>query len=158
MSVVSPIASFQSNRARVSVVSRPLERPRRARSGQVHPKPAGRADPVPGEQDGDAELLQAWNRIAEHESDVVVVELDRGRLHRVEREAALGEYGLDQPELAVHRGPRVGRAEEAEHRVPTVVQERRGEGERRIVGRLQPQLEHDRGRPIGFRVGVLVET
>ena len=44
----------------------------------------------------------------------------------------------------------IGRAEEAEHRVAAVVQERGGEGQRRIVGRLQPQLEHDGGRAAGL--------
>ena len=126
-------------------------------SGEVEAKPARRADPAPGQQDGHAELLQARDRIAEHESDAVVVELERGRLHRVEREAALGEDGLDQPELAVYRDSRVGRAKELEHRVPTVVKQGCGQRQSRIVGRLEPQLEHNAGRAVGLGPGLLVE-
>ena len=76
---------------------------------------------------------------------------------RVERKAALGEDRLDQPELTVHGDPGIGRAEEPEHGVAAVVQKRGGEGQRRIVGRLQPQLEHDDGCAAGLDVGVLVE-
>ncbi len=122
----------------------------RARRGEVDAQPAGRADPVARQQHGHADLLQPRDRGAEHEANVVVAELERGRLDRVEGEAALGEDGLDQPELALHGDPRIGRAEEAEDRVTAVVQEGGGEGQGRIVGRLQPQLEHDGGRVAGL--------
>ena len=102
--------------------------------------------------------------VAEHEPDVVVGQLDPGGLRRVEREAALGEDGLDQAELAMDGDPRVGGAEEAEDRIAAVMEQRRREGQRRIVGRLQPELEDDGGRPLGvvvlagLVVGALVET
>ena len=65
----------------------------------------------------------------------------------IERETAVGEDGLDQADLAVDGDPRIGRAEEAEDGVVAVVKHRGRKREGRIVGSLQPELEHD-GRPV----------
>ena len=48
--------------------------------------------------------------------------------------------------------PRVGGAEEAEDGIAAVMEQRGREGQRRIVGRLQPELEHDGGRRLGVVV------
>ena len=132
-------------------MSRPLDRAADARRGEVDAQPARRADPVARQQHRHAELLEPRDRFAEDEPDVVVGELDPGGLGGVERDPAFGEHGLDQAELPVHRDPRVGRAEEAEDRVAAVVEERGGEGQRRVVGRLEPQLEDDGGGLLGAR-------
>ena len=79
-------------------------------------------------------------------------------LGRVEGEAALGEHGLDQAELPMQRRPRVGRAEEAEDRVAGGVEQGDGECQRRVVGGLEPELEHDRGAVIREVARVLVQT
>ena len=138
-----------------------------ARRGEVDAEAARRVDPVARQQHRHAELLEARNRGAKDEADVVVGELDPGGLCGVECEPAFGENGLDQAELPVHRDPRVGRAEEAEDRIAAVVEERGGEGQRRVVGRLEPELEDDGGGLlgsvavvglVGLVVGALVEA
>ena len=57
--------------------------------------------------------------------------------------------------------PRIRGAEEAEDRIAAVVEQRGGEGERRVVGCLQPQLEDvtdDSSSPSARRPRLLVET
>ncbi len=58
----------------------------------------------------------------------------------------------------MHGDPRVGRAEEAEHRVATVVEQRCRERQRRVVCRLEPELEDERGGPVLGRLRPLVES
>ena len=124
-----------------------------ARGGEVDAQPARGRDPVPREEHGYAELLQPRNRAPQYEPDVVVRQLDRGRGGRVEGQAALREHRPDQPELAMDRRPRIGRAEEAEDGVAAVLEQRGGQGQRGVVGGLEPELEHD-ARP--RRRGALV--
>ena len=60
----------------------------------------------------------------------------------------------------MHGDSRVGGAEEAEDRVATIVEQGGGEGERRVVGSLEPQLEHDGGLNLALERGLrlLVES
>ena len=79
VSVVSPIASFQSNRARASVVSRPLECAATLVAVRLTRRRLDGGDPVPRQQHRHADLLQPRDRRAEKEADVVVAELDPRR-------------------------------------------------------------------------------
>ena len=62
VSVVSPIASFQSNRASASVVEQAARAAGHARRGEVDAQPAGGRDPVARQQHRHAELLEPRDR------------------------------------------------------------------------------------------------
>ena len=113
-----------------------------ARRAQVDAQAARLAQPGCGKQDGDAALLEPRPRLAEERPDLGRLELHLGRLV-AELDPCLRQERLDLGEPPDQVAPRVARAQEREDPVLAVPDERRGESERRIVLRLEPQLEHE---------------
>ncbi len=113
-----------------------------ARRAQVDAQAARLAQPGRRKQDGDAALLEPRPRVAEERPDLGRLELHLGRLV-AELDPCLRQERLDLGEPPDQVAPRVARAQEREDPVLAVPDERRGKSERRIVLRLEPQLEHE---------------
>ena len=122
-----------------------------ARRGQVDLQAARRVQPRGRQQDRDAALLEPRHRLAQERAHVVVLELHLRRLGGVEPDAELREQRLDLGELEDQIAARIARAQEREDVVAALPQEQCGKPERRIVFRLQPQLEHERRRAVVVR-------
>ncbi len=115
-----------------------------ARRGQVDPQLARRAQPGARQQHRHAARLEQRHRLAQEQLHLVAVELGLGRRHLVEPDAVVGEQRLDLGQLLGQVAVRVARTEEREDLVALLREQPRGQPERRVVLRVQPQLEHQR--------------
>jgi hypothetical protein len=115
---------------------------RQARRGQVHAHPRRRAQPRRRQQHRNTPLVKPRHPLAEKAAHLLLVELELGRLRRVECDPELAQQRLERAELAVQVGARVAGAEEGEDVAVARPQQRGGQTERGIVCGLEPELEH----------------
>ena len=144
-SSTSPSATRHSKRASASVERRPLERARlvafrstRSRLGE-RIQSAGRSTGTP--RSASCGIASRRKRPAASTSSTVAV-----APVGVEPDAARCEQRLDRRELPGEVAARVAGAHEREDLVAALVQQRRGQAQRRVVLRVQPQLERE---PVG---------
>ena len=158
VSSVSPTASRQSNRASSFGESSPLDATRGALVAvRLTRTRVGERSHDAGQQHRDVALLEPRHRLAEEEPHLLLAELRLGRLGRVELDPDVGEHRLELAQLPDQVAARVAGAQEREDVVVAVPEQRRGQAERRIVARLQPQLEHEPRLVPGPDGGALVE-
>ena len=119
---------------------------RRAGRDEVDRDAARRGDPLAGQSHRDAELLEPRHRLAQERSGLGGVELDGARRIALELDPDRREDRLDQLQAQLERAPGVALAEEREHVVAAFAQQAGRECERRVVRRLEPELEDDRRR------------
>ena len=144
VSSTSPIASRQVEND--AIASAGEDAARRASGGSATRLTLMRlavATHAPGQAHRDAELLQPWEPLAHESAHLRVVELDGARRITAKLDANALEDGCDQLQPELERAPRIALAQEREHLVAPVAQQARGERERGVVGRLEPQLEDD---------------
>jgi hypothetical protein len=98
--------------------------------------------------DGHRELLETRNRAREQGAHLVVVQGGGRELLVEERDARVGEDRVDRLETPADRRVRVALPEEGEDLLSALVQKGGGKRERRIVGRLEPELDDDPRRAV----------
>ena len=148
VSSTSPIASRQSNEAIASVVSRPLDTAGGLVATRLTVMRLVAATHSRGQPHRDVELLEPGHRLAQERSGLGGVELDGARRIALELDPDRGEDRLDQLQAQLERAAGIALAEEREHVVAAFAQEAGRECERRVVRRLEPELEDD-GRRLG---------
>ena len=155
----SPTASRQSNRASSAVERRPLDR---TGGPLVARRLTRRRLRVPsqaaGSMTGTPRSSSRGTALRRKRRTVVGLELRLGRLGRMELDPGFGEERLDLRQLPDQIAARVAGTQEREDLVAAAPEQRRGQAERRIVLRLQPQLEHDRVSVLRLRPRPLVEV
>ena len=143
VSSTSPIASRQSNEAIASVVSRPLDTAGGFVATRLTVMRLVGGDPLAGQPHRDVELLEPGHRLAQERSRLRGVELDGARRIALELDPDRREDRLDQLQAQLERAPGIAFAEKGEHLVAAFAQQAGRERERRVVRRLEPELEDD---------------
>ena len=130
-----------------------------ARRLQVHAQVARRAQPLRRQQHRDLVLVESRHHVAQEEPHLIRIELDLRRLALVEHDPALRHSGSTFASPRINALARIARSHEREHLVAAVAPEkRRGQRQRRIVGRLQPRLQRQARRPRARRDGTRAST